>query len=115
MDRGETPATFLLRTPEPVDWRRVQLTAVLEEVVGGGYNHRFAVRIIPSPDGCAAVLLLLAEGIPVRTPRGRYALRIVFYHRLGMLPSLVDTANPGTINSIFTLTFEQTLGRSWHA
>lgn len=82
---------------------------------GPDYRQRFEIRIVPSPDGCSAALLLLADEVPIRVPSGRYAMQVVYAHRKGSLPSLVDLADPGRTASTVSFTFEQTLGRPWHA
>ncbi len=110
MDSTSRPLGLLLRTAEPVDWRRVDACFVQGDAT---YDRRFGVRVFPSPDGCSAILLALAGRLPVRLPTGQFGVRIVFHYRLGKLPILVSVALPLDVTETFTFTFSQVLGRSW--
>lgn len=113
MDAGRNPIGLLIRTSEPADWRRVEAILVYGTVVGSAFSGRFTTRLVPAPDGCSALLLLLAEGMPVRVPRGYFGISFTFHYRLDDLPSLVEAANPAVVAQTFALTFEQPLGRVW--
>jgi hypothetical protein len=112
MDSTSRPIGLLLRTAEPVDWRRVEATLVQGVA---NYDRRFGVRCFPSPDGCSAVLVALAGGLPVRLPQGHFGARIVFHYHLDDLPSLVDAGRPQEVAEIFTFTFDQIFGKPWDA
>lgn len=111
MDSTSRPIGLLLRTAEPVDWRRAEATLVQGD---GQYDRRFGVRIYPSPDGCSAVLIGVAGGLAVRLPAGQFAVRLVFRFRLGDLPSLIDRARPADTEENITFTFAQAHGRGWN-
>lgn len=113
LDSGSAPLGFLLRAAEPVDWRRIKVT-VTHGSATPATDRRFGVRLLPSPDGCSACALMLAEAVLVRAPIGFYAVRVSFQHRLGVLPALMNGPNPSMVASIFTYTFEQPIGRSWN-
>ena len=112
MDRTSRPLGLLLRTAEPVDWRRVEATFAQGTT---DYDRRFGVRCFPSPDGCSAVLVALANGLPVRLPRGRFGVRMVFHYRVDDLPSLVDAGQLQEMDEVFTFTFDQIFGKPWDA
>lgn len=114
MDASSTPLCFILRTSEPVDWRRVDVLFTHSDTAAPGADRRFAARVIPSPDGCAACLVLEAEGVVVRAPRGHYSARLVFHHRRAGLPSLIEKTTPPTANQRILFAFEQPLGRNWN-
>jgi hypothetical protein len=112
MDSTSRPIGLLLRTAEPVDWRRVEATFVQG---AANYDRRFGVRCFPSPDGCSAVLVAVAEGLPVRLPQGHFGVRIAFHYRLDDLPSLVDAGRPQEVAETLTFTFDQIFGKPWNA
>ncbi|APV39842.1 hypothetical protein PFAS1_10970 [Pseudomonas frederiksbergensis] len=98
MDQAAAPAALLLRTSEPCDWRRVEVAAVTS--YDNESARRFSLKIVPSPDGCQCAMLFLAEGVPVRIPKGALLLRIRFRLECDPLPRLTLAAAP-------TQTFEE--------
>ena len=65
-DTDPRPAGLLLRTPEPVDWRRAKIAVYRRGT--NGWDQRFDAKLTPSADGTSCVMSLLAEGVAVRVP-----------------------------------------------
>ncbi|MBB6694893.1 hypothetical protein H7B90_26200 [Cohnella xylanilytica] len=116
------PYALWLRTPEPVDWRRVsaELTIRHVEPAAGcptGFAHRrkleLEVSILPGPDGSSAFLTGELAGIPALLPRGEYELRLSFDPHLAGLPRLRPTPAAGPVPETATLKFVQPLGLAW--
>lgn len=106
------PAAFLLMTDEPCDWRRVELT-----VLHGSFPfflRRFTTKLLPSPDGCACLVLLIASDVPVRVPRGDFAIRLRYHYRKGNLASLVDSADPAAKYAEVQFAVYNSMGRDWN-
>ncbi|AWK89441.1 hypothetical protein [Azospirillum thermophilum] len=121
-DDGGRPFALWLRTPEPVDWRRVAagLRVSHVEPAGGcptGYAHRrpleLAVGILPSPDGSAAFLTGTMAGVPILLPRGEYLLTLRFDPAVAGLPPLRPSAMVGAGPELVTLRFLQPFGAGW--
>ena len=77
------PMALWLLTPEPVDWRRLTVTAQLWHVAPDdgcptGYAPRrplaLDLDVVPSVDGCAAFLVARLSGVPTCLPRGVLSL-----------------------------------------
>jgi len=111
MDRASAPFGLLLRTAEPCDWRRVEFAAATS--FADPETRRFAVKVIPSSDGCQCLLLMLAEGIPVRVPKGDLLLRIRFKLEADGLPRLTLAADPAQKVEEIVAAFNQPLGTAW--
>ncbi|EJN23812.1 hypothetical protein PMI36_02569 [Pseudomonas sp. GM79] len=112
MDQATAPVALLIRTSEPCDWRRIEVTAVTA-YTGGTAARRFALKILPSPDGCQCALLFLAEGVPVRIPKGELLLRIRFRLECDPLPRLTLAADfKKTFEEVVTV-LDQQVGKIW--
>jgi hypothetical protein len=111
MDRAEAPVALLLRTAEPCDWRRIEVVAAT--CFDNAAARRFSVKLIPSPDGCQCLLILMAEGVPVRVPRGAMMLRLRFKLEAEGLPRLTRIADPGQTAEEVVTFFNQPLGAAW--
>ncbi len=109
-DHDQRPVALLWRTPEPVDWRRVEL-----EVFQGvnSFGRRFTTRMTPSPDGTSCVVTLLAEGVAVRIPAGALALKLKFHYVKNGLATLVDRHDANSKSDEMLLAFTQPLGSIW--
>lgn len=106
------PAAFFLMTDEPCDWRRVELT-----VLHGSFPNfvrRFAAKLLPSPDGCACLFVLLATDVPVRIPRGDFAVRLRYLYRKDNLASLIDSSDPTAKHAEFKFAVSNPIGRNWN-
>jgi hypothetical protein len=112
MDASSRPTALLLRSGEPCDWRRVEITLLYASQ--RPFDLKFATRIFPSPDGCACMIIPLAESVPVRLPRGTYGLRLRYRYKVPGLAWLVDSADPTSNYDEFTLSFDQLSGRVWN-
>jgi hypothetical protein len=111
MDRAAAPFGLLIRTAEPCDWRRVELVAVTR--FADPEARRLAIKVIPSPDGCQCLLIMFAEGIPVRVPKGDLLLRIRFKLEADGLPRLTLAADPAKKVEEVLTAFNQPLGAAW--
>jgi hypothetical protein len=100
-----------MRTAEPCDWRRVEIVAVTGYADAAA--RRFAVRPLPSPDGCQCLMVLEADGVPVRVPRGDLLLRIRFKLEAEPLPRLTLEADPTRTFEEIVTTFVQPTGATW--
>jgi len=110
-----------LRTPEPVDWRRVSLSLRIRHLQGGSpcpadYAYRrpldLNVEALPSPDGSSAFLAGRLAGIRTRLPRGEYALMISFDASEAGLPKLRPSAAVGSPETL-ELKFLNLSGPDW--
>lgn len=111
-----------LRTPEPVDWRRVSAKLRIRHVEQSGdcptaYAKRhpldLAVRILPSPDGSSAFLVGELAGVRTRLPRGEYTLDLTFDPKLANLPTLSPSPAVTTTTESVTVKFIQPSGDAW--
>jgi hypothetical protein len=121
IDSLKRPFALWLRTPEPVDWRRVKasLKIVHMDFVGiypAGYADRLPLEleltILPSPDGSSAFLAGKFNGEYCLLPRGEYELTLTFNQNQAGLWNL----RPGTgVNTPETavLKFIQPHGLDW--
>jgi hypothetical protein len=122
LDSSERPLALWLRTPEPVDWRRVTATLQIHHVEQTGpcptaYATRLpldlAVEVLPSPDGSSAFLVGRMGADRIRLPRGEYRLTLRFDTDLAGLPVLRPGPAVGTTPETLTLTFLQPAGMGW--
>jgi len=110
-----------LRTPEPVDWRRVKGTLRINHTASLGsvpvdYANRWPLdlelSILPSPDAASAFLVGRFAGSHCLLPRGEYELTLSFDpYQAGL-----DRLRPGAgINAPETafLKFMQPCGKEW--
>jgi hypothetical protein len=116
------PYALWLRTPEPVDWRRVTLTLSIVHVepqqdCPKSYAHRhpleLAVSVLPSPDGSSAFLVGEFAGVAVMLPRGEYVLTLTFNPSKAGLPPLRPSTFVGAGSELVTLRFLQPFGKTW--
>ena len=122
VDGANRPYALWLRTPEPVDWRRVTITLTITHVVPAtgcptAYAHRheleLAVGVLPSADGSAAFLTGSLAGIPTRLPRGEYQLTLSFHAATPGLPALRPSVLVGPGPEVVKLRFIQPYGSDW--
>jgi hypothetical protein len=122
VDSQGRPYTLWLRTPEPVDWRRVSATLRIRHVKQSDdcpteYEKRnpldLAIEILPSPDASAAFLVGSLAGHRTRLPRGDYELTLTFDTKLAQLPHLRPTLAVGSTPEQVTMKFIQPSGQRW--
>ena len=66
-----------------------------------GDHRQFSIRLSPSPDGCACILLATAEDVPIRLPRGNLALQVQFHLQRAGLPRLTRIDDPDRTSEVF--------------
>lgn len=110
-DTDPRPASLILRTPEPVDWRRAEIAVY--RCSTRDWNQRFSTKLTPSVDGSSCVISLLAEGVAVRVPAGDLAIDVTFRYVCDGLPSLIDSTNRSLKSDKLLFAFSQPLGRTW--
>ena len=122
VDSQGRPYALWVRTPEPVDWRRVSASLRIRHVkqtgdCPTGYAHRnsldMEVTILPSPDASSAFLVGSFAGIPTRLPRGEYELTLSFDPYLSELPKLRPTYAIGATPEVVKMKFLQSFGLDW--
>jgi hypothetical protein len=111
-----------LRTPEPLDWRRVTASLRIRHTqqtgaCPGGYEHRQALDvdldILPSPDASSAFLAAKFNGSYTRLPRGEYELTLSFDPSTPSLYRLRPGAAVGTTPEVVVIKFIQPMGPAW--
>jgi hypothetical protein len=121
-DADGRPYALWLRTPEPVDWRRVTLSLTIRHVEPATgcptkYAHRTPLHptlsVLPSPDGISAFLISVYAGSAMRLPRGEYTLTLRFDPAKAGLPPLRPSVFVGTGSELVTLRFLQPFGKPW--
>lgn len=112
-DTDPRPAGLILRTPEPVDWRRAKISVYRRD--NRDWDQRFETRLTPSVDGTSCVLILLAEHVAVRVPAGDLAIDVSFQYVCDGLPSLIDGTDHSLKSDDLLFAFSQPLGRTWPA
>ncbi|GGD90071.1 hypothetical protein GCM10010911_55880 [Paenibacillus nasutitermitis] len=121
-DTEGRPYALWLRTPEPVDWRRVTLTLSVRHTAPDkgcptSYAHRRALALevlaLPGFDGSSAFLTGSLGGIPTRLPRGEYTLTLAFDPFKTGLPRLYPGDSAGPMPETAVLRFVQPLGLTW--
>ena len=122
VDAQGRPWTLWLRTPEPLDWRRVTATLRIHHVKQTGdcptaYEKRhpldLQIEILPSPDASSAFLVGSLAGQRTRLPRGEYELKLTFDPKLADLTPLRPTAAVGSTPEQVTYKFIQPSGQPW--
>ncbi|MHC3993870.1 hypothetical protein ACXWTF_03520 [Thiomicrolovo sp. ZZH C-3] len=121
-DGSGRPLALWVRTPEPVDWRRVEASLQIRHVEQSGdcptgYELRhpleLTVEILPSPDATSAFLVGGLAGHRTRLPRGEYTLTLRFDTTLPGLPRLRPSPAVGGPTEQIALTFIQPFGERW--
>lgn len=116
------PLALWLRTPEPIDWRRVHADLTLRHVTPNSgcptaYANRqpmsLTVDLLPSTDGSSALLVARLAGVPTRLPRGEIALTLRYNPAEPGLVKLRPRTPPPSGQETVTLTFLQPLGHAW--
>ncbi len=122
VDEDSRPYALWLRTPEPVDWRRVSLALRIRHVTQPdecptGYAHRtpldLEIKIIPSPDATSAFLIGEFKDVPIFLPRGEYQLTLTFDPDTSQLNPLQASSAVTTVPEIIILKFIQPRGSDW--
>lgn len=123
VDSEGRPYALWLRTPEPLDWRRVTLSLRIEHIMVSGdcpteYAHRYPldlqVEALPSPDGSSAFLVGSLEGCHTQLPRGVYTLTLRFdTENPTSLPRLKPSAEIGGPVEQVIYIFVQPNGEDW--
>jgi len=85
LDADSQPVALWIRTPEPVDWRRVAATLHVSRAQAGVILE---TRIIPSPDATAALIVARTVDAAVCLPRGDYRIRLSYSMSVPGLPRL---------------------------
>ena len=121
-DGSDRLIALWLRTPEPVDWRRVSASLKVRHVEPGsgcptGFAHRHPlmldVAVLTSPDGASAFLAGRFNGSLIELPRGQYTLSLSFDPAISGLPPLYPTPLVGTTPERLVYEFIQPLGAPW--
>jgi hypothetical protein len=124
VDGASRPYAIWLRTPEPLDWRRVTASLRIKHVTPASgcptsYAKRsaldLAVELLPSPDGSSVLIVGAFAGDPVRLPRGEYTLKMTFDSERPGLPKLRPSASVGSLPETGSVRFIQPLGQDWPA
>ncbi|MBB6732919.1 hypothetical protein [Cohnella zeiphila] len=122
VDGKQRPYALWLRTPEPIDWRRVGASLRIRHVepdtgCPNGYAYRRElvpdVAVLPSFDGSSAWLVGSLGGIPMKLPRGEYTLTLTFDSRKAGLPPLYPDVAAGASPETASLRFVMPLGLKW--
>lgn len=124
VDSEGRPYALLLRTPEPLDWRRVTATMRVAHTEQGageacptGYANRhplhLSVTLLPTPDASGALVVGSFAGTPTRLPRGVVDLTLTFDPAADGLVRLRPLPAVGATPEIVTLRFVQPSGASW--
>lgn len=120
-DAEGRPYGLWVRTPEPVDWRRVTVALTIRHVEPASgcpetYAHRepleLAIIMLPSPDGSSSFLVATCAGSAIRLPRGEYTLTLRFDPAKAGLPPLRPSVLIGGAELV-TLRFLQPFGKPW--
>ncbi len=110
-DRAASPIGLLWRTSEPCDWRRVELSVVVGDLSAD--HCRFTTRLVASSDGCACLILLEADDLPMRVPSGDLALELRFALASPGLARLTDASQPDRALESFHFRVVQPFGPVW--
>jgi hypothetical protein len=122
VDSANRPYALWMRTPEPVDWRRVTIALTISHVTPAsgcpsGYAHRheleLAVGVLPNADGSGAFLTGSLAGVATRLPRGEYLLTLSFDPTAPGLPGLRPSVLVGAGPEVVKLRFIQPYGLDW--
>jgi hypothetical protein len=117
------PYVLWLRTPEPVDWRRITASLIIRNVKRDDHSPKgyvvdplnplnLQVEALPSPDGSSAFLVGSLAGVRKMLPRGFYELTLNFYAQVDNLPTLIPFGSGGTEEKV-VYKFLQPSGVDW--
>ena len=118
----DRPLALWLRTPEPLDWRRVHVVGRLRHVISEadcptGYAHRtpleLEIRLLPSTDGSQALLVACFAGVCIHFARGELTLTITYRSDPPGLPPLRPADNSAGNEERVVMTFLQPFGSPW--
>ena len=116
------PYALWLRTPEPVDWRRVTTSLRIRHVDQTGacpaaYARRreleVSLAVLPGPDASSAFLVGQMGGVWTRLPRGIYELTLEYNSAHANLPTLRPDPAVGAIPETVRYRFVQPSGLDW--
>ena len=116
------PYALWLRTPEPVDWRRVTTSLGIRHVAQTGAcptayarRHELAVTLalLPNADASSALLVGQVGGVWTRLPRGVYQLTLSYDPTHADLPTLRPDPAVGSTPESVTYRFVQPSGLDW--
>lgn len=121
-DRNGKPFCFWLRTPEPLDWRRLSAQLVVyatakdpggKDVLPNVAPLPLDVLFTPSPDGTAALLFARAGETYVRLPKGLYILNCSYSLKTDGLPHLRLKSNTMQESQEFEVKFYSEFGEAF--
>ncbi|NAW86917.1 hypothetical protein [Photobacterium halotolerans] len=107
--RDDRPFGILLRTPEPVDWRRVSIALVY--IGTDSKLHSLTTRLIPSPDGTSAIMLPFVEGLVSYLPKGKIHFYYKYNLKQGRMPRIRLNKDDITESEFSTFAIYQPIGR----
>lgn len=122
VDAQGRPYALWLRTPEPVDWRRVNGALKirhLKEDDGCSTEYAFrkpmglTIEILPGPDASSVFIVGSLAGIRTRLPRGEYELTLSFDPLVNDLPRLRPGPEIEDLQETVMLKFLQVSGQTW--
>lgn len=122
MDGQGRPYALWLRTPEPVDWRRVEGALKIRHLKGEGacatelafrMPLSLAIEILPGPDASSAFIVGSLAGVRTRLPRGEYELTLAFDPTVKHLPPLRPGPGVAGPEETAMLKFLQVSGQNW--
>ncbi len=122
VDERKRPYALWLRTPEPLDWRRVEATLEIEHLIkdrgclkktAKRTRLKLKIQIVPSPDGSSALLVGVFDHQAIMLPSGLYHLKMYFNLHQVSLPKLEHIQSTTIDKEYAKLTFLQPLGEVW--
>jgi hypothetical protein len=122
LDTQGRPVALWLRTPEPVDWRRVKANLTIKHVIQtgpcpSGYAHRkpldLTITVLPSTDASSAFLIGSFIDVHTCLPRGEYELSLSFDPYLEGLEKLRPYSSVGPVPEQAKFKFIQPFGLDW--
>ena len=116
LDSADRVVALWWRTPEPLDWRRVEASIRVRQLDGSPYGIHFdaAIGVVPSPDGSAAFLVAKrrSDGGVVYMARGTVQLSFLFHmERPGIVPLALDSLLGEWVSVEFELQLGMALGQ----
>jgi len=108
LDDFGRPYGLFLRTPEPLDWRRVKCTASFPAQADVYVSD---VALLPSPDATSAFLIATSKEGGFRLPKGSLRLSFVFAQNIPGLPTLRRTGT--SEDETVVIDFYQPFGSAW--
>jgi hypothetical protein len=121
-DRDGKTFCFWIRTPEPLDWRRLsanlQVYATKRNAQGAIFLPDVSpvslkTLFTPSPDGTSALMFAQIGETFVRLPAGLYVFKASFMFDALGLPHLRNNSDPQQKSASFELRFANTFGPSF--